>query len=289
MLLILYSVLLPVVLFAQEGERSNSFAPSAVIEAFAAAYPEIITIPAQTSPYPMLSVRGTNFYFVEGRFLPSSETNNWEKYRPNMLYHYPKEIPDPLKRTEEELNTLRERSSKSHRSKRAPSSETFYETLYGINKLSDTNNILVKSRFLNKQVLIHQLICEPLKAVQQEIYALTNSSNKSEIIKFLNETDLVYSFYWRNISGTQSRSQHSYGTAIDILSSKNKKATYWLWRHNLKIDWAKEPISVRWNPPAEVVEIFEKHGFVWGGKWNFYDTMHFEYKPEILLLNGYPL
>jgi hypothetical protein len=30
----------------------------------------------------------------------------------------------------------------------------------------------------------------------------------------------------------------------------------------------------------ERVEIFERHGFIWGGKWYHYDTMHFEYRPE---------
>jgi hypothetical protein len=30
------------------------------------------------------------------------------------------------------------------------------------------------------------------------------------------------------------------------------------------------------------VEVFERHGFIWGGKWNHYDTMHFEYRPELL-------
>jgi hypothetical protein len=30
------------------------------------------------------------------------------------------------------------------------------------------------------------------------------------------------------------------------------------------------------------VEIFERHGFIWGGKWFHYDTMHFEYRPEML-------
>lgn len=26
----------------------------------------------------------------------------------------------------------------------------------------------------------------------------------------------------------------------------------------------------------------EKHGFIWGGCWYHYDTMHFEYRPELL-------
>ena len=26
----------------------------------------------------------------------------------------------------------------------------------------------------------------------------------------------------------------------------------------------------------------ERHGFVWGGKWLHFDTMHFEFRPELL-------
>ncbi|MEJ2663631.1 MAG: M15 family metallopeptidase, partial [Spirochaetia bacterium] len=29
---------------------------------------------------------------------------------------------------------------------------------------------------------------------------------------------------------------------------------------------------------------FEKYGFIWGGKWYHYDTMHFEYRPELLVI-----
>ena len=36
--------------------------------------------------------------------------------------------------------------------------------------------------------------------------------------------------------------------------------------------------------PAAIVEIFERHGFIWGGKWYHYDTMHFEYRPELIAL-----
>lgn len=27
---------------------------------------------------------------------------------------------------------------------------------------------------------------------------------------------------------------------------------------------------------------FERHGFIWGAKWYHYDSMHFEYRPELL-------
>jgi hypothetical protein len=35
--------------------------------------------------------------------------------------------------------------------------------------------------------------------------------------------------------------------------------------------------------PLEIIDIFERHGFIWGGKWYHYDTMHFEYRPELLI------
>ena len=34
--------------------------------------------------------------------------------------------------------------------------------------------------------------------------------------------------------------------------------------------------------PTEIVAVFERHGFIWGGRWAHYDTMHFEYRPELL-------
>ncbi len=35
--------------------------------------------------------------------------------------------------------------------------------------------------------------------------------------------------------------------------------------------------------PLEIVAAFERRGFIWGGRWAHYDTMHFEYRPELLL------
>ncbi len=32
----------------------------------------------------------------------------------------------------------------------------------------------------------------------------------------------------------------------------------------------------------EIVKELEKYGFIWGGRWYHYDTMHFEYRPELL-------
>ena len=47
--------------------------------------------------------------------------------------------------------------------------------------------------------------------------------------------------------------------------------------------YSKNKIFDKNKIPFEIVEIFERHGFIWGGKWYHYDTMHFEYRPELLI------
>jgi hypothetical protein len=74
----------------------------------------------------------------------------------------------------------------------------------------------------------------------------------------------------RTIAGTSRLSAHGMGIAIDIAT---KRSNYWQWNHVGA--WRNEI-------PVEIVRIFEKHGFIWGGKWHHFDTMHFEYRPEIL-------
>ena len=39
--------------------------------------------------------------------------------------------------------------------------------------------------------------------------------------------------------------------------------------------------------PKEVVDIFQNNNFVWGGKWGHFDTLHFEYRPEIIMKAKY--
>jgi hypothetical protein len=76
----------------------------------------------------------------------------------------------------------------------------------------------------------------------------------------------------RFIEGTRQRSMHAYGVAIDINVALSD---YWRWSGG-------EGAPYRNRIPWEIVEIFERHGFIWGGKWGHFDTMHFEYRPELL-------
>ncbi|MBV8132182.1 MAG: M15 family metallopeptidase [Alphaproteobacteria bacterium] len=78
----------------------------------------------------------------------------------------------------------------------------------------------------------------------------------------------------RTVADTGEPSMHSWGAAIDINAAH---ADYWLWHASGGID--AEHIN---RIPPEIVAVFERHGFIWGGKWSHYDTMHFEYRPELL-------
>ena len=75
----------------------------------------------------------------------------------------------------------------------------------------------------------------------------------------------------RTVADTGEPSMHSWGAAIDINAAH---AAYWLWHRGTS---AK-------TIPAEIIDIFERHGFIWGGKWLHYDTMHFEYRPELVAI-----
>ncbi|MBE0597754.1 MAG: M15 family metallopeptidase [Desulfuromonadales bacterium] len=83
-------------------------------------------------------------------------------------------------------------------------------------------------------------------------------------------------YFWRPIAGTSRLSLHSFGIAVDL---GGRFADYWRW------DAEKSGGSFPWRNriPWEIVEIFERHGFIWGGKWHHYDSMHFEYRPELLM------
>ncbi len=85
-------------------------------------------------------------------------------------------------------------------------------------------------------------------------------------------------FNWRKIRGTNRLSSHSFGTAIDL---NVKYSNYWQWDCRCKSEDAS--LQYKNRIPQLIVDIFEKLGFIWGGKWYHYDTMHFEYRPELLI------
>lgn len=50
-------------------------------------------------------------------------------------------------------------------------------------------------------------------------------------------------------------------------------------------DQEKIPTPPAESAPAAEAEVkIERHGFIWGGRWYHYDTMHFEYRPEMIAI-----
>lgn len=78
-------------------------------------------------------------------------------------------------------------------------------------------------------------------------------------------------FNWRRIAGENVLSMHSFGIAFDINVAFSD---YWRWSGGVK--------DYRNRIPCKIGEVFERHGFIWGAKWFHFDTMHFEYRPELL-------
>ena len=84
-------------------------------------------------------------------------------------------------------------------------------------------------------------------------------------------------FNWRVIAGTRRLSVHSFGAAIDVNTAYGD---FWAW-HGGK---PGAPGRYRNRIPRQIVEAFERQGFIWGGQWYHYDTLHFEYRPELIAI-----
>jgi hypothetical protein len=151
----------------------------------------------------------------------------------------------------------------------------FYDKMYGDCRTGGVTPNLVEVVWLPKKagtklkVTKVNGVAEKLAAVSSELDALPASFDT-----YLKPAGGTYNC--RVIAGTKRISTHGHGIAIDI---SLKHASYWRWNKSA----ADGRYPYKNNIPMEIVRIFEQHGFIWGGKWYHYDTMHFEYRPELLV------
>ena len=150
----------------------------------------------------------------------------------------------------------------------------FFTKMYGDCKKGDVSPHLVSVAWLpkawGKSIRVTSLnhVDEHLRAVSAEIDALPDKIKRAAY-------PIAGTYNCRSVADTGQPSPHGYGIAIDLNTTFSD---YWYWRpHGGRILY-------RNHMPQEIVTIFEKHGFIWGGKWYHFDTMHFEFRPELLLM-----
>jgi hypothetical protein len=161
---------------------------------------------------------------------------------------YPQGRPDHVPGAEEDPGRFR--------------NQAFFDKMYGDCDKGETQQRLVKLPWFGGAVEVTTIngVADKLRAVAAEIDQLPASLKRYAYPS-------AGAFACRAVKDTGKRSMHAYGAAIDV---NTKYSDYWLWRKG----------AYRNHIPWEIVDIFERHGFIWGGKWGHFDTMHFEYRPE---------
>jgi len=158
------------------------------------------------------------------------------------------------------------------------------ETLWGSTE-SQVRKHGRSMEFLDHRMFVNERLRAPLAALEVELRE--EARRDPAVAHWIEGVDITYSFIDRGIAGSPTRSYHAWGMAIDFVpSSYDGRHVYWRWsRVYDREGWDRIPLEQRWSPPPAVVEAFERHGFVWGGKWAHFDVIHFEYRPEIIAYN----
>ena len=130
---------------------------------------------------------------------------------------------------------------------------------------------LVKVKWFGQQLRFSKIngAADSLRAVENELSALPASYRKY--------FDQSSTFNWRKVRGSDRLSAHSYGMTIDICT---KYSDFWRWKNPGKEEM--DEIEYANRIPKEIIRIFEKHGFISGARWYHYDTMHFEFRPDLI-------
>ncbi len=152
--------------------------------------------------------------------------------------------------------------------------EKLMKYMYG-GTVQEVSKNLVKVKWFNQQLRFSKIngAADSLRAVEKELSALPASYRKY--------FDQSSTFNWRKVRGSDRLSAHSYGMTIDICT---KYSDFWRWKNPGKEE--TDEITYVNRIPKEIIRIFEKHGFISGARWYHYDTMHFEFRPDLIIYSG---
>lgn len=271
-------VAVPFLSAVQPGERE--------IKSLAAAWPDRVADIGWRNGEWMARVDDAWYAWAHGRLLPESERGHWQEYAPLPFYDYPRRLPPLPVLDDETASRLREkvRDEQRHPPRR---SEQFMGALLEASNRAETESHLVRMEISGFTVSIHERLSGPALRVSRALDELRKTD--PEVASYMRRLSEMNGYNYRYVEGTRSRSLHSYGTAIDLIPRRRDGGySYWQWAMDDVPDWWTIPYPQRWHPPVALVRAFEREGFIWGGKWLFFDTMHFEYRPEILLMRAAP-
>ena len=142
--------------------------------------------------------------------------------------------------------------------------EALFRAAYG-HSAAEVEAALVQVSMAGKKFRVHRRAREAFERVAARVNALVAAD--PSLGRFFAHPGGT--FNWRPIAGTERQSAHSYGVALDLDPGLGD---YW-----------RNGSSPRWHNvlPQSLVDAFEAEGFAWGGRWFHYDTMHFEWRPEL--------
>jgi D-alanyl-D-alanine carboxypeptidase len=187
--------------------------------------------------------------------------------------------------------------------------DPMFKEVYG-GSAAEVRQNLVNVRFLNQSVPFNRKNGAASALASVGVELLQAIKTDSQLAKHLQpwlkrKINLaLMTFNWRKVAPTDRLSNHSFGAAIDLNDLQADGPVYWLWdlasqrqkelqrKTGKKVPLSEilktikesdtgdfKPLRIATTPPR-LIEIFEKNGFIWGGKWFHFDSMHFEYRPE---------
>ena len=158
----------------------------------------------------------------------------------------------------------------------------FFDAVYSSFSRKSIEPHIIGTTFLGKNTRVHEIVLPHLKKVEEKIRQMEKTS--PEVQFFVRELKSAAAYHWREIDGTNRKSFHSLGIAVDVLPvAYHGGEVFWSWARDKNPEgWMMTPLKKRWMPPKEVIDAFESEGFIWGGYWAIWDNMHFEYHPELI-------
>lgn len=115
-----------------------------------------------------------------------------------------------------------------------------------------------------KYLPVHKKLAKDVKEIFEEMAAANIPVRNKD----------TGSYNWRKMTTCNLNSHHSYGCVVDLNWTSNPFVKYGKDSYKAGYRPGKDPYSIT----QKTVEIWEKHGFTWGGDWKTYkDYMHMSY------------